>query len=257
MLEGIATQFVALAGHIAWPLTIVVIVCACRRQLQRIIEAVAKRIGDTNSSLSIKKGDLELRLEAAQRRIETMGAVQDLTRGFVLEEMSIRPNNRMGGLGSADGEIDDDLIGLANEYLAVDSDDWSERVRRKNEITTRLAYIVLATKVPKERLAQSGNEGLIVALAGSILVLPEPGDVDLLIEAAPAVRSKHLKYRIAISIARLFEQSLVPENLKADVAALLSQFETGADEALRSRIRRTRALIDTLSQEGSVDLCCD
>jgi len=141
----------------------------------------------------------------------------------------------------------------ADCYLEITSPSLSERVRLKDAAAVQLTKLVQEYRVSKDLLAQQTHEGLLLALAGTIHLNPEIGDLDRLITIAPRLDRLHVKYKVVMAIGRLFERNLVAAADVGRAMALLDSLARGGDAALLQRIERTRAIINTVSQ-GAVSL---
>jgi hypothetical protein len=60
------TEFVALVGHIAWPSTIVGLCLLARKPLIEILAALANRVSDRRSDVSITKSGIEIKAISAE-----------------------------------------------------------------------------------------------------------------------------------------------------------------------------------------------
>ena len=60
------TEFVALVGHVAWPVTVLGLCLFVRQQLTEILAALARRVADGRSNLSITKSGIEIKAIPAE-----------------------------------------------------------------------------------------------------------------------------------------------------------------------------------------------
>jgi|ERR1700736_309803 len=60
------TDFVALIGHIAWPVTVIGLCLLARQQLTDFLTALAKRVSDRRSDVSITKSGIEIKAITAE-----------------------------------------------------------------------------------------------------------------------------------------------------------------------------------------------
>ena len=97
--------------------------------------------------------------------------------------------------------------------------------------------------VSKDALADSGHEGLIVAMAGAIHAVPEQSDLERLLRASQYVIRLHVKYRIVLALTEMIEKGLVASSNIDRVQKVLDGFMQDADKPLTIRIERTRAFI--------------
>lgn len=241
-------ELVTLGGHLAWPISILVILFFVRAEIRGAVTALTKRLADPSSDISIGKGGIEIRtrLEAALGRIESLEIDQHQARDLVLGVLHTEhtPDERLEGQ-----PIDPDLVTLAENYLTISAADWAERVRLKDEVARKMATMVIARRISKDILAAQAHEGLIMALVSAIHTAPETGDFARISLLPHKVTRLHIKYRITMALGRIFEQHLAT---RADVdraSEALELFNIGADPPLRHRIAQTKAIIN-LALEG-------
>ncbi|MFO1422431.1 MAG: hypothetical protein U1F70_02080 [Candidatus Competibacteraceae bacterium] len=239
-LEGIVTM----VGHIAWPATAIAIALIARKELQNIFASLAKRIGDKDSNFSLTKEGLEIRVNAQEARLTSVLAEQDQIKSIALQFPE--------GITSAPigtKEIDKPLEEMANEYLVInttDYPDYSERVMAKNAVADKMAFYVISKGISKDKLAQASNkdnEGLLIALAGSIILYSHTGDDKRLLQAARGAKRFHVRFRVLLAIIKLAERKLLPKS-DPGVTQLLEEYEDGDDKPLKRLISNVKSFLE-------------
>jgi hypothetical protein len=75
-----STDFVALVGHTAWPATVVGLCVLARNQIKAFVGALAKRVGDGRSNVSITKSGIEIKaIEAANPELANVKPEHQIT----------------------------------------------------------------------------------------------------------------------------------------------------------------------------------
>ncbi len=234
-------QCVNLAAALVWPAAVLVVLYYLRAPVSRLLDALSSRIGDPRTDVSISKEGLEFR-----SRIESLEVDQEQTKSLTLQALGVsqEPGFKTSKVpGQQNQQIDAELLQLANEYLAIEHADWSQRVNLKDTAARKMADIVVTKNVARELLVQQQNQGLILALAAASHTLPEPGDLELLMPVADQVTRLHVKYRIVMAIGRLFERSVADKSITERVLNVLASFRQGADQSLLSRIAYTEVVV--------------
>ena len=243
---GIVEELVKLAGHLAWPLAILIIIFFVRKELKAAFNALTKRIADPASNISIGKEGLEIKsqVDAALGRIESLEVDQNQSKELIFgvldrkEEQGVRIKSETGL------SIDSELIQLANEYIRISASDWAERVRLKDEVARKMANLIITKHVPKDLLVAQDHEGLIMALVSAIHTAPDKEDFARISKIAHKVKRLHIKYRIVMALGRIFEQNLATEADVDRALEILDLYKVGADAPLHYRIAQTKAMID-------------
>jgi hypothetical protein len=235
-------ELVKLAGYLAWPVAVLLILLLTRQELRAVFNAVTKRIADPTSDISIGKEGLEIksRVDAALGKIESLEVDQNQSKALIFGVLGREGEVRTEATSSV---IDPKLVELANKYLSISAFNWAERIRLKDETARTMANLVITRHVSKDLLVAQNHEGLLMALVSAIHSAPDPGDFARLSKIAGQVQRLHIKYRFAMALGRIFEQNLAT---KADVdraLEILDLFEVGSDEHLRRRITQTKAII--------------
>jgi len=242
-LEGIVTT----VGHVPWPATAIGIAVIARKELLSIFAALAKRIEDKGSNVSITKEGLEIKatVEAQEARLVSMQAEQDQVKSLALRHFKTTRSPEAATLTPVEtGNIDAHLREMADGYMAISLPDYSERTRAKNKAAEEMAFYVVSNKISKDQLAQEKHEGLLIALAESIILSAEVGDAEQLLKAARGAKRLHVRYRVLIAVTKLLERNLLPLPGLGAVRELLRDYEVGADSSLKRLISNVTALVN-------------
>jgi len=223
-------------GAISWPVAIIIIALMIRREVVAILSVFRERVRDPRQAVVISAEGITMEaVQVMQAQLEVQRAnnqqMNELVRRQIISDTALTDN------------IPDVLYELADEYFKLSISDWRERVNRRNELAQRMAELALEHHVSRDRLAESGNEALILTLAWLAVSFPEPGDAKRLLSTAPRISRLHVRYYMTLSFARLVEDRLVGPEIVGCILETLTRFETGADKYLRERIMQTRALI--------------
>jgi hypothetical protein len=247
---ALSRDLVDLIGYLAWPVTVFVIFFVMKKQTREAIESINKRISDPRTKIGLGTEGLtiETQVNAVDSRVESMQISQDQLKALLL---SITPAPAIPKAGDQKPEIPPALTQLARNYLDIRVPDYRERVARKNQCVQEMAAIVIRERVPKDALAHSGNEGLIVAMATAINTLPEQGDMECLLSASEHATLLHVKYRIVLAFLALIQKGLAKPSDYARIEGVLKAFSQGADHSLIMRIEGTRALMSQSSRTYS------
>lgn len=240
--------WVQLLGNLAWPVTILVILFVARSEILGILKSLKERISDPRSRLTAGPQGLTLEttLEAFQSQVESIQVNQDQITSLIHPGStglaSRVPADVQGETRSED--IPPELLAMANEYLNISDPDWGRRVNKKDQSVQDMTKFVLLRGVSRDALANSENQGLLVALAGAVQTLPEEGDLQRLLTASRRISRLHVKYRFVLAFTRLIEKDLVSNGDINRIQEVLDKFQRDADASLQLRIQRTRAFIE-------------
>ncbi len=242
-LEGVVNTI----GHIAWPVTAVGIVVMTRKELRGVFVAIAKRIEDRNSAILITKEGLEIKavVEAQEARLVSMQAEQDQVKSLALQQLKqpAKSNTQLIERGREDG-IYSRLREMADAYMQINIQDYSERTRAKNAAAGEMAFYILSNNISKDQLVNEPHEGLLIALAESIILSADNKDAERLLKVANRATRLHVKYRILIAITKLLERDLFTSDNLVTVRAILSKYEDSADSPLKRLISNVTALVN-------------
>lgn len=242
-LEGLVTT----VGHVAWPATALGIAVIARKELRDIFVALAKRIEDRNSAVSITKEGLEIKavVEAQEARLVSMQAEQDQVKSLAMRQF--KPARRPNEVTPAQVEardIDAHLREMADGYMNINLPDHSERTRAKNIAAEEMAFYIASNKISKDQLAKEEHEGFLVALAESIILSADTGDAERLLKAARGAKRLHVRYRVLIAVTKLLERNLLPLGDIGSVRELLRDYQVGADSPLKRLLSSVTSLLN-------------
>lgn len=229
-VNGLIQNLVALTGHLAWPSVTGVVLYAARDEIRSLIANLAQ--------IEVSKGKITLKtLQATQGRLETVEERQ-----AQINEL-VRPV--LGGASAAapTADVDAELSDLAADYEVIEASDRGTRVRMKDRTARKMASIVIERGISRDQLANSGQEGLVLALATVAHTLPEPADTARLLLASQGVRRWHVQYRISQAFAVLVEGGMASPDEVAEIKQTLAAFAAAGDDSLRRRVTQTRAII--------------
>ncbi len=231
--------WVQLFGNLAWPIMILVILFVARSEILGILKSLKERISDPRSKLTAGPQGitLETQLNAVASQVESLQVNQDQLTSLVRPGPGVQEETRSE-------DIPPELLALANEYLDISDTDWRTRVNKKNQCVQDMTNLVLWRAVSRDGLANSNNQGLLVALAGTVQTVPEGGDLQRLFSASQRISRLHVKYRFVLAFTRLIEKDLVSNVDINRIKEVLDKFQQGADKPLQLRIQRTRAFIE-------------
>lgn len=243
-LEG----FVTMVGHVAWPGAALSMAVIARKELRDVFQAVARRIEDKNSEVSITKEGLAIKavVAAQEARIVSMQAEQDQVKSLALRQFQSPASTKVSAvmpIAEHQG-IDARLQAMADAYMAINIPDYSERTRAKNTAAQEMAFYVVSNHIDKGLLAKEKHEGLLIALAESIILSADVGDADRLLAAAHGAKRLHVRYRVLIALTKLLERNLLPLPSLGNVRALLLEYDEGADVSLKRQLSNVTSLVD-------------
>ena len=242
-LEG----FVTTVGHVAWPVTALGVAVPVRKELLKVIAGITRRIEDKGSDISITRDGLEIKaaVEAQEARLVSMQAEQDQVKSLALRHLKPAPLPKtLQHTADELQNVDDHLRQMADDYMDIDIPDNAERTRAKNAAAEEMAFYVISSKISKDRLANEKHEGLLIALAESIILSAEAGDAGMLLKAARGAERLHVRYRVLVAITKLLERNMMPLTDLADVRGLLHEYEAGADGSLKRLIYNITSLVN-------------
>jgi hypothetical protein len=250
----VSAKLVQLAGHLAWPVTVILVAYTLRVQVRSLISAITKRIEDKTSDISIGKEGLAIkcRTDAALGSIESLRLDVDEVKNKLAQLQTVTGDTGFVPAETTSREadlVDNGLLKLADDYLKITATEWGERVRMKDEAAISMGDYINSRRISRDLLAKQEHEGLILGLASAIHSAPEKGDLDRLLRVRGNVSKLHVKYRIVMAIGRIFERNLVSIEDITRVLSVLDQFAQGADDSLARRITQTRSIINIKTQE--------
>ncbi|UTW11667.1 hypothetical protein [Marinobacterium rhizophilum] len=238
-------QLVELGAALAWPATVLAVLYYLRDPAGDLLQALADRIKDPRSEVSIGREGL-----AIKSRLEALEIDQEQTKSLTLQALGVSERG-MQEPGTQSIELDADLLRLADDYLAIDDPSWSKRVRLKDAAAMQMADLVITRNIPRQLMAQQQHEGIILALAAASHALPTADDTELLVQVAGEAQRLHVRYRILMAIGRLIERGLVDSDQADAIGHVLQSYKRGADVSLRNRLAYTENLIKAAAQPGA------
>jgi len=204
----------------------------------RIME-VAKKAQKTATESKIKAEEAQKELLSTQERIEDVKLAVNLNR---MGEVTIQTGK---------GQPLEELLCLASTYVDNTSvPDYGERVKLKAEIGRRMGDLILRNGMDKGRLLRDHpSEGMMVALAYAIHILPTAGDTEILLQIAEQAEQLHTRFALLMGIDALARTHLLsPEQLKR-ASKVLEGFNKNADDSLRSKIADTRRVLTLVAKQ--------
>jgi hypothetical protein len=212
--------------------------------------SLSKAFSQADQEAAQKLEQIEATVASTQAKLASIVNKQGLITQTLYPE---RIEERKRGLdmeASKEAQIGE-LQQMADDYLKISHPDWAERVRLKDNAANAMAEFVLKKGIPKAdigaAIAKNYNQGLVIALAATIAVRPEPNDTGLLLAAASNTTRLHVCYRVLVALVALSEKRLIPAAYKAEVLQLLERYRAGADQSLLEMIRYTTSLINAAS----------
>lgn len=243
---------VELVGHLAWPLSILLVLFLLKREISDILKAIKKRIQDPRTQVSIGKEGvtLDTKLDVVESQVESLQIDQEQFKQMVLAVAGQASYTGVKETETQSDEIPHELLKLADEYLRISIPDLGERLRKKEQYAQHMTNLVLSQNISRDMLADQHNEGLILALVGAIHAFPKEGDLERLFRISTDVSRLHVRYRIVIAFGRLVERLLVERTDIQRTNEVLDDYLHGADKPLVARIKRTRAFMEEKFREG-------
>jgi hypothetical protein len=247
-----------LLNVVAWPTTVLIALAVLRSQIRMLLTRFTDAIAQA-AQISIGKKGLEIKLDskitAVNSRILALKAGQDQVKETVYRDRRSRrriPPSTASAAGAS--EIPPTLLEMATSYLKVDIPDWRQRVARKNELALQMGNVVITECVSRDRLAQSTDEGLHLALAAAIAADPDQADLDRILRVVPITSRLHVRYKLVVALLSLINQGLVQQTDVAAAEEALRRMSINADEPLQRVIAAAGTLIHAL---GSGELTID
>jgi len=239
----------------AWPLTVLIALYALRLELGKFLAKLTDSIGQV-AQIKVGTKGLELKFEkklaAVNSRATAIQATLEQVKGSAAKgRRNAKASTDEAGASPIPGELQE----LATEYLGVRIDDYGERLRRKNELAREMGEVALLQGASRKVLAESGNEGLLLAFSSMVIAQPEPGDLALWFTAAAAAKLRHVCYRLVVALTVLTNKGFVAKKDERRVFKALDKLEEDADDPLLKLISETRSLLqEILSGEMQADL---
>lgn len=227
-----------------WPLACLILFVCLRRRLEALFDSFVARVGDHKTSVTL--GGLSL-AAAQQGELDTLQAT--LAQLRVLIDQSTAPGAPPNA--PTDATAWAQLDSLARDYDAVADPDWAERARQKDQLGRQMAALVYDQHLPRAPLFARQQDPYIVAAAYTVLIDPQPTDVDLLCQAAQHVQRNHARHALATALGRVAGARLIGAHQRRLVLDTLTALERRDDPSLMRRLRKTRAVVELKEDSGS------
>src|SRR4051794_17831818 len=171
-----ADQVVALVGHVAWPVTLLVVLVIFRDQARKVVKAITDKIGNPDTNVGIGPQGLEVtaNIEAIKARVGTLEVAQDQQSSLIVSQV------RSGSAIKAEG-VPEELLAMAQNFLNIDIANWRKRVQTKTAASNEMGVYIIKHDVSRDLLVEQRNEGLASGLAAAIILDPDPKDADRLL----------------------------------------------------------------------------
>jgi hypothetical protein len=234
-------------GTLLWPLLIAAIVLTFRHSLRSMMNGLAKRVGDLDTSLKLGPVELTRRVHVLESKVASQMESEQADRGVLalsIQHLEDRPKEQI--------DVMERLRQLAREYKSVNISDWLERLRRKDEITAHMASLVISQKLPRDVLANDPDEAVRMAAIAAIHTDPQRGDDERLALAAHGLTLKHVKYRVMMAAARLATANLLAPRRVPEFLHLAETFRADADAPLLARIDGTVTILKWMMAPAGV-----
>ncbi|WP_416064043.1 hypothetical protein ACK9YZ_12580 [Rhizobium sp. ZK1] len=132
---------------------------------------------------------------------------------------------------------------LVSDYDSVKDADPRQRARLRKPIADELGELAVALQLDRKTLAQ-GPEGKLVALATAIILKPNDGDLDQILEGSKRVKYKYTAYRLVLGVISALRKTSLTKANKTKIASILAAIEDNAnssqDSSLQNLINKTR-----------------
>ena len=213
----ILSQFV---DSVIWPATIVILFVLLKQPISRLVDGLATRIRDPNSSISISKDGLSVTaLERGSRNIEE-------TQRTVIEFLRQRLGNEASDQERAWAELED----KAKAYDKIlETKNLNKRLAELEELANELGALVIANGIDRDDLvhaAENGTAGgFVLALVSAVATSPIQGDTERILSIGSQVKRPALLFRATLALRRLAEHELVASQEFPGVLRLLVKYE--------------------------------
>ncbi len=234
-------HLVNLTGHLSWPLTAIFLCVILRKELKKLFSALARKIGDPRSRLSIIKNGLEVE-SVYKAQIESLELEKEQFKELALDTIDSTQESHANESDEIHPAFEE-LTTLADEYLAIDIPNWADRVRAKDASARKMAKIVISNDISRQYLAGKHHEGLIIALATTIHTLPKNDDPKHILRIADEANRLHVKYRIVLAMGKLLEKGIPNRYETEEFTRVLESYLHDADQPLERRISYTMTLL--------------
>lgn len=145
---------------------------------------------------------------------------------------------------SSNNTIDPELLKLVDNYLNLDIQNRTDRIRTKDTMAYQMADLVIRKKISRDSLTEQQNEGFVLALAATIQKSPEPDDVDRLLRAADSIQRHHVIYRVAQAFGMLLVRKKVAQSQIDPIKNRITSYMPDADAPLLHRLKHTERMLE-------------
>jgi len=137
----------------------------------------------------------------------------------------------------------------AAQYEQDKFNDIRERIRWKDQHSVQMAQILMDAKAGKNTVTQLAvksqhKDGTIAGLASYCIILPEQGDIDLLLQVSALAGRLHTRYRLILAFRELLQKGLARRPQLVQLRVPLRGWLDTADRNLRDAIAALENLID-------------
>ena len=146
-------------------------------------------------------------------------------------------------------EMDPELLHFSEIYSNLKIQNQVASIRTKDAIARDMADLVIRKKISRDFLAGAQDESIILALAATIRMRPEPKDADRLLSAANRVKEHHIKYRVALAFGMLLTRKLIIPSQVEEISKVMTTYEQDADAPLLHRLQHTQKMLSLYGQQ--------
>lgn len=215
-------ELVKLLDVAAWPFVTLVAIILFRVKLDDLFFSISDKIRRSNK---IKASGLGI-------SFELMGEVI---------KNSIAPGAPSSSVNRTEDSNKFDK--LVSDYNSANDPDPRQRARLRKPIADELGELAVALQLDRKTLAQ-GPEGKLVALATAIILEPNDGDLDQILEGSKRVKFKYTAYRLVLGVISALRKTSLTKANKTKIGSILAAIEDNAnssqDSSLQSLINKTR-----------------
>jgi hypothetical protein len=217
-----------LLEHLAWPALGLVVFLILRSKIVELIDTAKKRL---------KEGKVSVTSEGV-----TLEAIQEGRQEIAREIFLLKMEGQQAQPPSSK-TAEQQLQELSEQYLGRHANDLGVRTRAKDSLARRMGALVVQAGIDRDTLLDPKNPAKLAALAHASLLSPQAADVQRLLSACSMTKLKHVRYAIAMALARLIDDGILGQAAYFDVYRALADMQVGADASLQSRIQKTLGLL--------------
>jgi len=241
-----------LINFVIWPAVVLIIAYILKNNIKSMLTIIEKKL-DAAKQIGISKDGLTIITEVSENKQQ----IDIMTSQFqLLNDRFLRLEN-LASAATAGGtapvlppesestpekirENKESLKTMASEYDTIKNSDEAVREDRMRELGRKMGKFVIQNKVSKEWIVTDATEGLLLALAFSIMIKPEDNDQNFLFETYKKVTDIFLKFSFLGAIEVIWDN--LPEGksfTKPDLTKIYKMaqdFEKNADMVLQGKI---------------------